>query len=155
MSKKTIAPPPAVAALSDRFGFQIAGLARAYRRVIDRRMEPLDVSPSQWPLLLNLWYHEGATQQELADMLEMTRGGMNKLLNRLEAAGFLRREEGSDLRSKRIFLEDRMRPAVQAMDRIQQEVIAASVSGLSRAEGDELMRLLQKVQDAVDQLAAP
>lgn len=149
-----MAPAPAIAALSDRFGFQIAGLARSYRRVIDQRMQPLDVAPSQWPLLLNVWYHEGATQQELADMLEMTRGGMNKLLNRLEAAGFLRREEGSDLRSKRIFLEDSKRPAVQAMDRIQQEVIAASVSVLTPAEGEQLTQLLQKVQGAIDKLAA-
>ncbi len=145
MNKKTLSSRLAVTSVSDTFGFQVGGLARAYRRVIDKRMAQMDIAPSHWPLLLNLWYYEGVTQQELADMLEMTRGGMNKLINRLELAGYLRREGGHDLRSKRIFLEDAIRPLVQRMDEVQKEIISASMGVLSRQEAETLSQLLQTV----------
>ena len=138
------------AALSDNLAFQIVDLARAYRKSFDRQMSVLGLDRSQWPLLINLWYFEGVTQQELADMREMTRGGMNKMIDRLEAAGFVRRAEGADRRSYRIFLTDAVRPLVAQIDEAQQRMIEQSLSGLTAAEAATLKRLLGKVRKGVD-----
>ena len=151
MNARTKKTPPAAkpADLSDNLAFQIVDLARAYRGAFDQQMSALGLDRSQWPLLINLWYFEGCTQQELADMREMTRGGMNKMIDRLEAAGFVRRAEGADRRSYRIFLTDKVRPLVAQIDQAQRQMIEHSLHALSAAEKTSLKRLLAKVRQGI------
>lgn len=157
MPKKTAATTKQQAkgrkkSLSDNLAYLLIELTKAYRSHIDRKMAKFDLDRSQWPLLVNLWYMDGATQQELADFRDMSRGGMNKLIDRLEEAGFVRRADGADRRSKRIFLVDEVRPLVAEIDRAQREMVKASLSVLTASEAAMLKQLLRKVGDGIASL---
>ena len=138
--------------LSDNLAFELVDIVRAYRSYFTGKMAVLNLDRSQWQLMINLWYFEGTTQQQLADMMGMTRGGMNKLIDRLEKAGFVRRADGHDRRSKRIFFVDSVRPMVAKIDHAQKAMVNASLAGMTAEEVATLKRLLRKVREGVTSL---
>ncbi|HEV2238197.1 MAG TPA: MarR family transcriptional regulator, partial [Ktedonobacterales bacterium] len=51
------------------------------------------LSPGQFDVLAQVGAHEGCSQQELADVLLVTKGNITQLLDKMEAAGLLRRQQ--------------------------------------------------------------
>ena len=138
--------------LSDNVALELMDIVRAYRSYFAIKMAALNLDRSQWQLMINLWYFEGTTQQQLADMMGMTRGGMNKLIDRLEKSGFVRRADGHDRRSKRIFSVDSVRPMVAKIDNAQKAMVKASLAGMTSEEVTTLKLLLRKVRDGIGNL---
>jgi len=77
--------------LLDNTAFLVMEIGRLFRLNFDQRMRRLGLTRSEWWLLAHLWYFEGMTQQELADLLDMTKGGLAKLIARLETKGIIER----------------------------------------------------------------
>ena len=102
--------------LSRNFGFILNDVARLMRITFDRRVKALGLTRSQWWVLNHLFRNNGATQSELADILEIEKATLGRLLDRMEAKGWIRREEHStDRRAKCVFLTDEVEPAVKTM----------------------------------------
>ncbi len=102
--------------LSRNFGFILNDVARLMRITFDRRVKALGLTRSQWWVLNHLFRNNGATQSELADILEIEKATLGRLLDRMEAKGWIRREEhATDRRAKRVFLTDEVEPAVKTM----------------------------------------
>lgn len=102
--------------LSRNFGFILNDVARLMRNIFDRRVKALGLTRSQWWVLNHLFRNNGATQSELADILEIEKATLGRLLDRMETKGWIRREEhATDRRAKRVFLTDEVEPAVKAM----------------------------------------
>ncbi len=102
--------------LSRNFGFILNDVARLMRNIFDRRVKALGLTRSQWWVLNHLFRNNGATQSELADILEIEKATLGRLLDRMEAKGWIRREEhATDRRAKRVFLTAEVEPAVKAM----------------------------------------
>jgi len=73
--------------LERNFGFLIADLSRLLKTDYDRRVSHTGLTRSQWWVLTTLFFRrDGVTQAELADMLEIERPALGRLLDRLEAA---------------------------------------------------------------------
>ena len=93
--------------LSRNFGFILHDVARLMRVTYDRRMRAIGLTRSQWWVLTHLYRNDGVTQSELADILEIEKPSLGRLLDRLESNGWVRREEhAGDRRAKRVFLAD-------------------------------------------------
>ncbi|MEL0030578.1 MAG: MarR family transcriptional regulator, partial [Betaproteobacteria bacterium] len=102
--------------LSRNFGFILHDVARLLRLSYDRRMKALGLTRSQWWVLTHLYRNDGVTQAELADVLEIDRPALGRLLDRLEVSGWVTREDDTrDRRAKRVFLTDEVEPAMKAM----------------------------------------
>lgn len=102
--------------LSRNFGFILNDVARLMRITFDRRVKALGLTRSQWWVLNHLFRNNGATQSELADILEIEKATLGRLLDRMEAKGWIRRQEHStDRRAKCVFLTDEVEPAVKTM----------------------------------------
>jgi len=128
--------------------FMITDIARRYRVVFDARVKHLKLSRSEWFLLGHLRYFNGSTQQELCEVMDLTKGGMGKLVDRLERDGLVvRSEDANDRRTRRVHLtkgalalEDELRAHSKAVE-------MAAVSALSAAELAVFNELLTKVRD--------
>ena len=102
--------------LSRNFGFILNDVARLMRNIFDRRVKSLGLTRSQWWVLNHLFRNNGSTQSELADILEIEKATLGRLLDRMEAKGWIRREEhATDRRAKCVFLTAEVEPAVKAM----------------------------------------
>lgn len=102
--------------LSRNFGFILNDVARMMRNIFDRRVKTLGLTRSQWWVLNHLFRNDGATQSELADILEIEKATLGRLLDRMEAKGWIRREDhATDRRAKRVFLTAEVEPAVKTM----------------------------------------
>lgn len=116
--------------LLDNTIYLIMDIGRLYRRQFDAQMRTLELPRAEWWLITHLWFFEGCTQQELADILDMDKAGLAKLLDRLAHKGLIVRDiDTRDARQRRIRFADAARGFAQQVD-------AAAVRTASQSERD-------------------
>jgi len=133
--------------LSRNFGFILNDVARLLRTTFDRRVKSLGLTRSQWWVLNHLFRNDGVTQSELADILEVKKATLGRLLDRMEQKGWIRREgHAGDRRAKRVFLTDEVEPAMKTMRAAAAEVRRDALSGLSSAQQDQFVDALLAIK---------
>jgi DNA-binding MarR family transcriptional regulator len=133
--------------LSRNFGFILNDVARLMRTTFDRRVKPLGLTRSQWWVLNHLFRNDGVTQSELADILDVKKATLGRLLDRMEQKGWIRREgHAGDRRAKRVFLTDEVEPAIKAMRAAAAETRREALSGLSSAQQDQFVDTLLAIK---------
>ena len=133
--------------LQRNFGFILHDVARLLRVTYDRRVRELGLTRSQWWVLTHLYRKDGLTQSELAEMLELEKPSLCRLLDRLEANGWVRRAaDPSDRRAKRIYLTEQVEEPMQVMREIAAGVREDALSGLSAADQDRFVDTLLTIK---------
>lgn len=133
--------------LSRNFGFILNDVARLMRTTFDRRVKALGLTRSQWWVLNHLFRNDGATQSELAEILEIEKATLGRLLDRMEQKGWIRREgHADDRRAKRVFLTDEVEPAIKTMRAAAAEVRRESMAGLSAARQTQFVDALLAIK---------
>lgn len=133
--------------LDRNFGFILHDVARLLRTTYDRRVRELGLTRSQWWVLTHLFRKDGITQSELAETLELEKPSLGRLLDRLEAKGWVRRAEDSrDRRAKRIHLTEAAQTPMKVMREIAAGVREDALSGLSADEQDRFVDVLLTIK---------
>jgi len=133
--------------LSRNFGFLLNDVARLLRTTYDRRVKALGLTRSQWWVLTHLYRADGVTQTELAETLEIEKPTLGRLLDRLEAKGWVRRDhDARDRRAWRVFLSDEVEPAMRTMRAIAAEVRRDALNGLAGAERERFVDTLLAIK---------
>lgn len=133
--------------LSRNFGFLVNDVARALRTEYDRRVRELGLTRSQWWVLNHLYRNPGLTQSELAEILELEKPSVGRLLDRLEAKGWVRREhDARDRRAWRLHLGEAAEPQMRALRKRAAELMGDALAGLSAADRERLIDLLLRVK---------
>ncbi|MFT5172508.1 MAG: MarR family transcriptional regulator for hemolysin [Gammaproteobacteria bacterium] len=133
--------------LDRNFGFILHDVARLLRNSFDRQIKDLGLTRSQWWVLTHLFRHDGITQSELAEWLEIERPTLGRLLDRLEANGWVKREaDTQDRRAKRIFLTNEVNPAMRAMRTIAAGVRSDALLGLNPDEQEAFVDTLLTIK---------
>jgi MarR family transcriptional regulator, transcriptional regulator for hemolysin len=133
--------------LSRNFGFILHDVARLLRTTFDRRVRELGLTRSQWWVLNHLFRNNGVTQSELAEILEVEKPTLGRLLDRLEQKGWVRREaDANDRRVKRVFLTKEVEPAIKAMRAAAAEMRRDAVAGLSAEQQERFVDSLLTIK---------
>ena len=133
--------------LSRNYGFLINDVARLMRTTYDRRVRELGLTRSQWWVLTLLFRNDGVTQSELAELLEIERPTLGRLLDRLEAKGWVRREHDSrDRRAWRVHLTEAVEPAMRKLRKVASELRSDALAGLSAQERERFIDTLLAVK---------
>ena len=133
--------------LSRNFGFLVNDVARALRTEYDRRVRELGLTRSQWWVMNHLYRNPGLTQSELAEILEVEKPSVGRLLDRLEAKGWIRREhDARDRRAWRVHLGEAAEPQMRALRKRAAELMGDALAGLSAADRERLVELLLAVK---------
>lgn len=129
------------------FGFLVHDIARLMRTNYDRRVKRLGLTRSQWWVINNLYRNDGLTQSELAETLDIERASLGRLLDRLEANGWVRREPCSrDRRAKRIRLANEVGPVMREMRAIAADLRHDAMSGFTRDEQEAFVDVLLAIK---------
>ena len=128
-------------------GFLISDVSRLLRRVYDRRVEPLGLTRAQWRVLVHVYRREGVSQTALAQVLEIEKPTLGKLVDRLEQKGWVeRRVEVRDQRARRLVITKQARPLIDQMEELADAVHADALDGVADEETDQLHDTLLTVK---------
>ena len=134
--------------LSRNFGFLLNDVARLMRTAYDRRIRKLGLTRAQWWVLTHLYRANGVSQTELAETLEIEKPTLGRLLDRLEAKGWVRREhDARDRRVWRVRLTDEVEPALRTMRAIAAELRRDALAGIGAAERERFVDTLLAIKE--------
>ena len=134
--------------LSRNFGFLLNDVARLMRTAYDRRIRKLGLTRAQWWVLTHLFRSNGVTQTELAETLEIEKPTLGRLLDRLQAKGWVRREhDAADRRVWRVHLTEEVEPALRTMRKIAAELRRDALTGISAAERERFVDTLLAIKE--------
>lgn len=139
----------------DSLGLLLHEATRAVRKAFERRVAPQGLSSAQWRLLVTVAKQGEATQARLADLLEIEPISVSRLIDRMEAAGWVeRRPDPADRRAKIVAPTDRARAAHAEIRHMAEDVYAEALRGLSAAERQQLLGSLSQVIANLNEAAA-
>jgi MarR family transcriptional regulator, transcriptional regulator for hemolysin len=138
----------------DHLGFMISDVARLMRTVFDRRVRRLGLTRAQWLALTRLHRRPGASQSELADMMEVEKATAGRLIDRLEAKGWVeRRAQAGDRRINRVYLTAEAERVHKRIWRIAEATVDDALAELSQRESGQLLKLLGRVKSRLLDIA--
>ncbi len=141
--------------VSRNFGFLLTDVARLMRTTYDRRVKSLGLTRSQWWVLNHLYRGDGVTQTELAETLEVEKPTLGRLLDRLEAKGWVRREaDARDGRAWRVFLTAEVDPAMQTLRAVAAELRRDALAGLNAPERERFVDTLLAIKSNLVRMSA-
>ena len=133
--------------LDRNFGFIMHDVARLMRTGFDRRVRRVGLTRSQWWVLTFLYRREGVTQSELAEDLDIEKATLGRLLDRLEASGWVaRRADAKDRRVKRLYLTPVVAGLMATMREIAAEMRTEALAGIDAEEAEQLVDILLKIK---------
>ena len=129
-------------------GFLVHDVARLMRKTFDRDMKSLDLTRSQWWLLAYLVNNDGASQVELADLLDLSPVTTGSLIGRLEKKGYVsRRQDETDGRIKRVYMSNAKGYVYSQLEGKAVQHMDQSIQDLTPEERTQLEKLLLKVKN--------
>jgi MarR family transcriptional regulator, transcriptional regulator for hemolysin len=135
-------------------GYTITDVARLMRTVFERRVRSVGLTRSQWLVIARVHRRPGLSQSEVADLLEIEKASAGRLIDRMEAKGWLKRvADGSDRRVNRLHLTpaaDRLHAAVWPL---AEATVDEALGDLSVEERRRLTRLMTRVKSKLQALA--
>lgn len=134
------------------FAHKIGLIARQLRRRFDKRARLLSMpggeplTRAQWRTLAVIQQNPGATQSEIAALLEVSTVTCGRVIDRLESAGWAeRRPDAQDRRANRLYLRAAADPVLERMGLLGTSEDQRAMTGLTVEEATLLGTLLEKV----------
>lgn len=130
-----------------RLGFLLHDVARLMRRRFDRQAQALNLTRAQWSVLFHLHRNEGSTQACIAQLMDIKPITLARLIDRLEADGWVeRRCHPSDRRARCLYLAAKAHPVLDAMQDISNRVRNEAVAELPDAEVEHFLDTLEHIK---------
>lgn len=112
--------------------------------------ENLGLSYSGYLLLMRLYAVEGASQDQLAEMLSFDKAMVTRTIALLEEKDFVRREkDGKDRRVRRVYLTEKGRAQQRYLQGFLEEWVTHISQGLHEEELQLFMRWMKVIADTV------
>lgn len=139
---------------TNNFGVLLHEVARSWRTELDRRLRHLGLSQSQWLVLIKL-PEEGLTQTALARKVGIEGSTLVRLLDRLQANGWIeRRDVLGDRRAKRVVPTAKAKTLQHEVAVIAQALREQLLAGIDPARvaiaAEVLSQLRQKLENLHD-----
>jgi MarR family transcriptional regulator for hemolysin len=131
----------------------LADASRLIRKLADRRLGTIGLTRAQWQALANLRRMGPMTQAALAEVMEVETATIARLIDRLEAAGWIeRRAEAQDRRVKLVTMTEKAAAIMDEMGVIGQKLRDDMLVDLSPSELDGMIDTLTKIKSRLIRL---
>ena len=137
-------------------GFLISDIARLMRTAFDRRVRRLGLTRSQWLVINRLHRRPGATQSELAEMLEVEKPTAGRMVDRMERKGWVvRRLDAADRRVNRLHLTAEADMLQVQLAQIADRTVDDALALLSARERDQFTEWMRQVKRQLQAMLGP
>ncbi len=125
---------------------RISVLARLMRNRFDRQVGELNVTRSQWTMIVVVARNPGATQRTIADTLEISEASAGRLIDRLCSDGLLQRvERDDDRRARAVYLTPAAEPLIEKLTALAKVGEERAFRGMADEEIAQLSDLLGRL----------
>jgi DNA-binding MarR family transcriptional regulator len=136
-------------------GFLITDVGRLMRASFDRRVRRIGLTRAQWQVLNLLHRRPGASQTELAEMLEVERATAGRMVDRLERKNWVeRRADAADRRINRLYLTEEAAAIQAEMRRIGEDLLEDALAPLAGDEREALVDMMERVKGRLQSMGA-
>jgi MarR family transcriptional regulator, transcriptional regulator for hemolysin len=130
------------------FGFLLKDVSRLYTQRFEQRAAALGLTLPQCRALVYLANHEGLSQVQLSELTDIEPMSLVRILDRMEADGWLeRRNDPGDRRTRRLYLKAKGKPLVEEIWHLVDLTRREAFAGIPKKQTDLLLALLEKVQN--------
>ncbi len=138
-------------------GSMLHDTGRLMRKLFDQKARHIELSRSQWRVLVLLSRLPGIKQAALAEHLEIEPITLSRQIDRMEDAGWVRREQDpSDRRVRLLYITEQALPVMDKLKAMALQLNAQAVDGLSAGEVEAFVRTMQKIRaNLSDKTIAP
>ena len=135
------------------FGYLLSDVTLLFRKHFDRRAMKFGLTRAQWRATKMLYHREGLRQTELADLLEMEPIAVGRVIDRLQAAGFVeRRPDPRDRRAWRLYITEQARVIVGDMELIARDLRKDASRGIEYEELAQALGVLNRIKENLQAL---
>ena len=135
-------------------GYAITDVSRLMRTVFERRVRATGLTRAQWLVIARLRRHPGLSQSEIADLLEIEKASAGRLIDRMQAKGWLqRRDDASDRRVNRLHLTPEAERLHAAIWPVAEATVDVALGDLSAEERRQLTGLMARVKSKLQAMA--
>ncbi|TPK96455.1 MULTISPECIES: MarR family transcriptional regulator [unclassified Mesorhizobium] len=128
---------------SPNISFALHDVARLLRKRFEQRSRAFGLTRAQWQVLAYLSLHEGIHQSKLADLIEIMPITLARLLDKMQARGFIeRRPNPADRRAWLLYLTPKAHPLIEVMRGNGQKTREEAFTGLSSDAQQQLLQTL-------------
>lgn len=126
------------------FGSLIHEISLMNARLFNRRVREVGLTRSQWQVLYLLYRDDRQSQTALANTLMMAKPPLGKIIDRLEADGWVTRcDDVNDRRAKLVCLTPKIKPMLSLLEGVVEEISGIATQGMSAQEQGQLYSLLK------------
>jgi DNA-binding MarR family transcriptional regulator len=137
-------------------GFLISDIARLMRTAFDRRVRRLGLTRAQWLVITRVNRRPGATQSELAEMLEVEKATAARMVDRMEKKGWVvRRSDAADRRVNRLHLTAEAELIQVQLAEIADRTVDDALALLSARERDQFAEWMRRVKRQLQAMIGP
>lgn len=134
------------------FGYLLNDVTLLFRKHFDRRAVKFGMTRAQWRATKMIYHRPGMRQAELAEQLEMEPIAVGRVIDRLQAAGFIeRRPDPKDRRAWRLHSTEQARVIIDDMESIGRQLRRDATVGIAY---DDMKRALEVIGQLKDNLLA-
>jgi MarR family transcriptional regulator for hemolysin len=131
-------------------GLRLSVIARMMRQDFDRIVAEHGITRSQWSMIVVVARRPGATQRQVAEILDVSEASAGRLIDRLCADGLLERQEREDdRRARSVHITDKAKPILEKLSEIAREREDNVFGDFSEQELESFSLLLDKIYDKV------
>ena len=135
-------------------GYSVTDVGRLLRTVFERRVRAFGLTRSQWLVIARVYQRPGLSQSAIADILEIEKAPAGRLIERMEAKGWLeRRNDANDRRINRLHLTREGERLHAAIWPIAEATVDAALADLSVEERRRLTRLMARIKATLQGMA--
>ncbi|MEO9078151.1 MAG: MarR family winged helix-turn-helix transcriptional regulator [Rhodanobacter sp.] len=135
------------------FGYLLNDVTLLFRKHFDRRAVKFGLTRAQWRATKMLNHCEGLRQNELADLLDMEPIAVGRVIDRLQAAGFVeRRADPRDRRAWRLYVTEQARVVVDDMELIASELRKDATRGIAYDELAQALAVMNRIKENLQAL---
>jgi DNA-binding MarR family transcriptional regulator len=137
------------------FGYLLNDVTLLFRKHFDRRAVKFGLTRAQWRATKMLYHREGLRQTELAESLDMEPIAVGRVIDRLQAAGFVeRRPDPRDRRAWRLYITEQARVIVGDMELIARDVRKDATLGIGYDDLRQALDVLNRIKENLQALDA-
>lgn len=135
------------------FGYLLNDVTLLFRKHFDRRATRFGLTRAQWRAIKCLHRRAGIRQSELAEFLDMEPIAVGRVIDRLQAAGFVeRRADPKDRRCWRLFTTQQANSVVGDMELIARGLRGDAANDISVDELQQTLAVLTRMKENLQAL---